>query len=63
MPEQDGPTEFIHHSVLDLLSSQELSLQLYLFHMQLFEATNESELIFQVFFYLLNKINFFIGYG
>lgn len=65
LPEQDGPSESNHHSVLELIRSRELAQQLAIFHAQLFNATNEIELIFQVFVKFFNKffiINFFLGY-
>uniref|UniRef100_A0A915DST8 Ras-GEF domain-containing protein n=1 Tax=Ditylenchus dipsaci TaxID=166011 RepID=A0A915DST8_9BILA len=48
LSEQEGPMEPTYHSVLDLLSCQELALQLSIFHTQLFEATDETELVIQV---------------
>ncbi len=56
MPEQNGPTEPVYHSVMDLMAADDIAHQLYLFHMELFEATDELELIFQVFGYSVKLI-------
>lgn len=48
LSDQDGPMEPSYHSVFDLLDAQELAQQLFAFHTQLFEATDEMELIIQV---------------
>ncbi|VDK70438.1 unnamed protein product [Anisakis simplex] len=47
--QQDGPVESVHSSMIELLSSADIAQQLSIFHMQLFEATDEIELITQVF--------------
>ncbi|VDM39722.1 unnamed protein product [Toxocara canis] len=47
--QQDGPVESVHASMLELLSSVDIAQQLSIFHTQLFEATDEIELITQVF--------------
>ncbi|EJD75124.1 rap guanine nucleotide exchange factor 1 [Loa loa] len=49
MPQQVGPLEIIHSSLLDCLSSIDIAQQLLIFHTQLFEATDDIELITQVF--------------
>ncbi|KAI6177154.1 Rap guanine nucleotide exchange factor 1 [Aphelenchoides bicaudatus] len=48
LPDQHGPTEPIYNSVLDLMSSSQISEQLFMHHTNLFEATDELELVFQV---------------
>ncbi|CAD5215844.1 unnamed protein product [Bursaphelenchus okinawaensis] len=48
MPNQAGPTEPPNPTVLEMYSSSDLAHQLMTFHGQLFEATDEIELIFQV---------------
>lgn len=48
LPQQNGPTDFIHHSILDLMNSSDIANQMLAFHTSLFEATDEIELIFQV---------------
>ncbi|KAI6235374.1 Rap guanine nucleotide exchange factor 1 [Aphelenchoides besseyi] len=48
LPEQNGPSEPFFNSILDVMSSSELAQQLFCFHTQLFEATDEIELVFQV---------------
>lgn len=48
LPEQNGPSEPVYHSVMDLMTAEDIAQQLFLFHMELFEATDELELIFQV---------------
>lgn len=48
MPEQNGPAEPVYHSVMDLMTAEDIAQQLFLFHIELFEATDELELIFQV---------------
>ncbi|MFH4980464.1 hypothetical protein AB6A40_007173 [Gnathostoma spinigerum] len=48
VPQQDGPVESVHSSLMELLGSVEIAHQLSVFHMQLFEATNEIELVSQV---------------
>lgn len=40
--------EPIYNSILDVLSSSQIAEQLFLHHTNLFEATDEIELIFQV---------------
>ncbi|MCP9259158.1 Rap guanine nucleotide exchange factor 1 [Dirofilaria immitis] len=49
MPQQNGPSESVHSSVLDYLSSIDIAQQLLIFHTQLLEATDDIELIIQVF--------------
>ncbi|KAH7731423.1 Protein EPAC-1 [Aphelenchoides avenae] len=46
--DQNGPLEAVHHSILDIMSTTDIAQQLTLFHTQLFEATDEIELVFQV---------------
>ena len=48
LPDQLEPIDGVYHSILELLSSSEIAHQLGIFHTQLFEATDEIELIFQV---------------
>ncbi|CAD5221809.1 unnamed protein product [Bursaphelenchus xylophilus] len=48
MTNQAGPSEAPNPSVLDIYNSADLANQLMTFHCQLFEATDEIELIFQV---------------
>uniref|UniRef100_F1KVW1 Rap guanine nucleotide exchange factor 1 n=1 Tax=Ascaris suum TaxID=6253 RepID=F1KVW1_ASCSU len=47
--QQNGPVESVHSSMLELLSSVDIAQQLSIFHTQLFEATDEIELVTQVF--------------
>ncbi|VDO32959.1 unnamed protein product [Onchocerca flexuosa] len=47
--QQDGPSENVHSSLLDYLSSVDIAQQLLIFHTQLLEATDDIELIIQVF--------------
>ncbi|VDN43247.1 unnamed protein product [Gongylonema pulchrum] len=48
MPQQNGPTQSVHASLLDYLSSMDIAQQLLIFHTHLFEATDDIELITQV---------------
>ncbi|VDK85626.1 unnamed protein product [Onchocerca ochengi] len=47
--QQDGPSENVHSSLLDHLSSVDIAQQLLIFHTQLLEATDDIEFIIQVF--------------
>ncbi|VDO24567.1 unnamed protein product [Brugia timori] len=49
LPQQYSPSEGIHTSLLDYLSSTDIAQQLLIFHTQLLEATDDIELITQVF--------------
>uniref|UniRef100_A0A0N5AW49 Rap guanine nucleotide exchange factor 4-like n=1 Tax=Syphacia muris TaxID=451379 RepID=A0A0N5AW49_9BILA len=49
MPRQYEPDPAYYYSVLENLSSIEIAHQLFIFHMHLFEATSEVELVTQVF--------------
>ncbi|VBB28110.1 unnamed protein product [Acanthocheilonema viteae] len=49
VPQQNGPSESIHSSLLDCLSSVDIAQQLLIFHTHLLEATDDIELIIQVF--------------
>ncbi|KJH45385.1 RasGEF domain protein [Dictyocaulus viviparus] len=46
--DQNGPLESVHASVMEYVGSYELAQQLYYLHTQLFEATDEIELVTQV---------------
>ncbi|KAE9418119.1 hypothetical protein Angca_006761, partial [Angiostrongylus cantonensis] len=46
--DQNGPVESVHASVMEFVGSYELAEQLHLLHTQLFEATDEIELVTQV---------------
>ncbi|PIO67910.1 hypothetical protein TELCIR_10327 [Teladorsagia circumcincta] len=46
--DQNGPLESVHASVMEYVSSHELAQQLLVLHTQLFEATDEIELVTQV---------------
>lgn len=48
MPQQGGPSESVHSSLLDYLTSVDIAQQLLIFHTQLLEATDDIELIIQV---------------
>lgn len=48
MPRQYEPDPAYYYSTLENLSSLEIAHQLFVFHMQLFEATSEIELVTQV---------------
>uniref|UniRef100_A0AC34QSZ1 Rap guanine nucleotide exchange factor 4 n=1 Tax=Panagrolaimus sp. JU765 TaxID=591449 RepID=A0AC34QSZ1_9BILA len=48
LPDQNGPVELVYHSVLEMMGSTEIANQMCAFHTNLFEATDEIELIFQV---------------
>ncbi|CAJ0580913.1 unnamed protein product, partial [Mesorhabditis spiculigera] len=48
-PDQSGPLESVHASVMEYLSSTELAQQLFVMHSEMFEATDETELVTQVF--------------
>ncbi|KIH54293.1 RasGEF domain protein [Ancylostoma duodenale] len=46
--DQNGPVESVHASVMEYVGSHELAQQLLVLHTQLFEATDEIELVTQV---------------
>uniref|UniRef100_A0A0N4YP66 Rap guanine nucleotide exchange factor 1 (inferred by orthology to a C. elegans protein) n=1 Tax=Nippostrongylus brasiliensis TaxID=27835 RepID=A0A0N4YP66_NIPBR len=46
--DQNGPLESVHASVMEYVGSHELAQQLLMLHTQLFEATDEIELVTQV---------------
>ncbi|CAJ0942421.1 unnamed protein product, partial [Mesorhabditis belari] len=48
-PDQSGPLESVHSSMMEYLSSSELAQQLFVMHSEMFEATDETELVTQVF--------------
>ncbi|CAD6188556.1 unnamed protein product [Caenorhabditis auriculariae] len=46
--DQNGPTESVHSSILQLIDAHELAHQLFCFHIQLVQSTHTCELISQV---------------
>lgn len=50
MVQQDGPVDSAHSQMLEYMSSVDIAQQLSIFHFQLFEATDEVELVTQVIF-------------
>lgn len=46
--DQSGPMESVHASVMEYLGSSELAQQLFVMHSEMFDATDEIELITQV---------------